>query len=68
MFVGIVFIGGLLVWLFGCSNIYVGLSGVIYGLWGYLICYGIMYCLFKVILISIVVVVLYSGLIWGVFL
>jgi membrane associated rhomboid family serine protease len=43
------------------------LSGVIYGLWGYLICYGIMHRSFKAILISIAVVILYSGLIWGVF-
>jgi len=67
VFTGTALLGGLLVWLFGRSNIHVGLSGVIYGLWGYLICYGIMHRSFKAILISIAVVVLYSGLIWGVF-
>ncbi|BDF93554.1 MULTISPECIES: rhomboid family intramembrane serine protease [unclassified Pseudoalteromonas] len=58
--------GGLLVWLFGRANIHVGLSGVLYGLWGFLICYGIMHRSFKAIAISVVVVFLYSGLIWGV--
>ena len=67
VFAGTALIGGLLVWLFGRSNIHVGLSGVIYGLWGYLISYGIMHRSFKAILISIAVVMLYSGLIWGVF-
>ncbi|CAM4317375.1 rhomboid family intramembrane serine protease [Pseudoalteromonas ostreae] len=59
-------VGGLLVWLFGRANIHVGLSGVLYGLWGFLICYGIMHRSFKAIAISVAVVFLYSGLIWGV--
>ncbi len=67
VFTCIALLGGLLVWLFGRNGIHVGLSGVIYGLWGYLICYGIMHRSFKAILISVAVVVLYSGLIWGVF-
>ncbi|KPH64669.1 protease [Pseudoalteromonas porphyrae] len=58
--------GGLLVWLFGRANIHVGLSGVLYGLWGFLISYGIMHRSFKAILISVCVVFLYSGFIWGV--
>ncbi|MDP2635291.1 MULTISPECIES: rhomboid family intramembrane serine protease [unclassified Pseudoalteromonas] len=58
--------GGLLVWLFGRGNIHVGLSGVLYGLWGFLICYGLMLRSFKAIVISVVVVFLYSGFIWGV--
>ena len=59
-------VGGLLVWLFGRANIHVGLSGVLYGLWGFLICYGIIHRSFKAIAISVVVLFLYSGLIWGV--
>jgi len=58
--------GGLLVWLFGRGNIHVGLSGVLYGLWGFLICYGFIHRSFKAIAISVVVVFLYSGFIWGV--
>lgn len=58
--------GGLLVWLFGRTNIHIGLSGVVYGLWGFLISYGIIHRSLKAIAISIIVIVLYSGLIWGV--
>lgn len=67
VFISTSVIGGLLVWLFGRSYIHVGLSGVIYGLWGYLICYGIIHRSAKAIVISIAVVLLYSGFIWGVF-
>lgn len=58
--------GGLLVWLLGRANIHVGLSGVVYGLWGFLISYGIIHRSLKAIAISIIVIVLYSGLVWGV--
>ncbi|WP_404340718.1 rhomboid family intramembrane serine protease [Pseudoalteromonas mariniglutinosa] len=66
IFIFTALVGGLLVWLFGRANIHVGLSGVIYGLWGFLICYGIMRRSFKAIVISVAVVFLYSGFIWGV--
>ena len=66
VFIFTAIVGGLLVWLFGRANIHIGLSGVLYGLWGFLICYGIMHRSFKAIAISIVVLFLYSGLIWGV--
>ncbi|KTF16254.1 rhomboid family intramembrane serine protease [Pseudoalteromonas sp. H105] len=66
IFIFTAFVGGLLVWLFGRANIHVGLSGVLYGLWGFLISYGIIHRSFKAIAISVVVVFLYSGFIWGV--
>ena len=59
-------VGGLLVWIFGRSNIHVGLSGVIYGLWGFILCYGVIRRSLKSIIIAVVVAVLYSGFIWGV--
>lgn len=58
--------GGLLVWAFGRSNIHVGLSGVIYGLWGFILCYGLVRRSVKSILIALFVALLYSGFIWGV--
>lgn len=59
--------GGFLVWLFGRSNIHIGLSGVVYGLWGFILCYGLIRRSFKSIMIAVIVAVLYSGFIWGVF-
>ena len=59
-------VGGLLVWMFARGNIHVGLSGVIYGLWGFILCYGIVRRPFKSIFIAVVVAFLYSGFIWGV--
>ncbi|QBJ62363.1 rhomboid family intramembrane serine protease [Pseudoalteromonas sp. DL-6] len=59
-------VGGLLVWMFARGNIHVGLSGVIYGLWGFILCYGIVRRSFKSIFIAVVVAFLYSGFIWGV--
>ncbi|MGO2011587.1 MAG: rhomboid family intramembrane serine protease [Pseudoalteromonas sp.] len=66
VFIFTALVGGLLVWLFGRANIHVGLSGVVYGLWGFLISYGIIHRSLKAIAISIIVIVLYSSLIWGV--
>jgi membrane associated rhomboid family serine protease len=66
VFIFTAFIGGALVWMFGRSNIHVGLSGVIYGLWGFILCYGLVRRSFKSIVIALVVAVLYSGFIWGV--
>ncbi|MBQ4833119.1 rhomboid family intramembrane serine protease [Pseudoalteromonas sp. MMG010] len=66
VFVFTALMGGLLVWLFGRSNIHVGLSGVIYGLWGFLLAYALIRRSLKSILIALLVVVFYSGFIWGV--
>jgi membrane associated rhomboid family serine protease len=66
VFIFTALVGGLLVWAFGRSNIHVGLSGVIYGLWGFILCYGLVRRSLKSIFIAIVVAVLYSGFIWGV--
>lgn len=67
VFIGTTLAGGLLVWLFGRSVLHVGLSGVIYGLWGYLIAYGLVLRSIKSLLISLFVLGLYSYLIWGIF-
>jgi len=61
------FFSGLLVWLFARGGtIHVGMSGVIYAMWGYLIVYGFKQRQFRDILISILVLFLYGGLIFGV--
>lgn len=63
----IVLLGGLLVWIFGRSSIHIGASGLIYGLASFLIVHGVLQRNFKSLLLSILVVGLYGGLIWGVF-
>ena len=58
---------GLLVWLFARSGtIHIGMSGVIYAMWGYLIVYGFKQRQFRDILISILVLFLYGGLVFGI--
>lgn len=58
---------GILVWLFARGNsVHVGMSGIIYAFWGYLIIYGIVRKKIMHIIISILTLFFYSGLIWGV--
>ena len=52
-------------WWHFASNM-LGLSGVIYGLWGFILCYGVIRRSFKSIVIAVVVALLYSGFVWGV--
>nr|WP_086938463.1 rhomboid family intramembrane serine protease [Thaumasiovibrio occultus] len=58
---------GLAVWLLARGNSYhVGLSGIIYALWGYLICYGFLRRSIKSLLISLAVLIFYGGMLFGV--
>ena len=58
---------GCLVWLFARGNsVHIGMSGVIYAFWGYLIVYGFVRKKFVHIVISIVILLLYGGLVFGV--
>lgn len=57
----------IMVWLFGRSNSsHIGASGVVYGLAFFLIFFGIFRRDFTSMLISIVVILLYGGVIYGV--
>jgi membrane associated rhomboid family serine protease len=58
---------GIFVWLFGRSFYHIGASGLIYGLAFFLISFGIFRKDFKSLFISIVVVALYGGIIYGIF-
>lgn len=62
----IVLIGGGLTWLFGAHGNHIGASGLIYGLAGFLIANGIVEKNMKSLTITIVIGVLYGGLIFGV--
>lgn len=58
-------ITGILVWLFGRSFYHIGASGLIYGLAFFLICFGLFRKDIRSLAISIVVVALYGGMIYG---
>jgi len=62
-----VLIGGSLVWIFGRASSHVGISGLIYSLAAFLILAGIIRKDIKLFLISLLIIFLYGGLIWGVF-
>lgn len=57
---------GVLVWIFGRQFYHIGASGLIYGLAAFLISFGFFRKDFVSLLISIVVVALYGGMIYGV--
>ena len=58
---------GVLVWLFARGNsIHIGMSGVIYAFWGYLIVYGFVRRKFLHIIISLITLLFYGGLVFGV--
>lgn len=63
----IMFISGLLVWLFGrAESLHVGASGWIFGLWAWLLVSGVLHRRIKSLVAGVVVFVLYSGMIWGI--
>jgi membrane associated rhomboid family serine protease len=59
---------GLLVWLFARGHtVHIGMSGVVYALWGYLLVYGIMRRQIIPLIISLLTLFFYGGLVFGVF-
>ncbi|WP_413111740.1 rhomboid family intramembrane serine protease [Thaumasiovibrio sp. DFM-14] len=58
---------GFAVWLFARAHYHIGLSGVIYSLWAYLLVYGVLRKSIKSAAIALVVVLIYGSFIWGVF-
>ncbi|UTV29983.1 rhomboid family intramembrane serine protease [Photobacterium atrarenae] len=56
---------GIGVWVFGRMHYHIGLSGIIYGLWTYLLIYAIMYRSLKSIAIALIVMFLYGSMVWG---
>lgn len=57
---------GILVWLFGRPSFHVGASGLIYALAFFLISFGLFRKDFRSLLISLVIIVFYGGLIYGI--
>lgn len=62
----IIFLTGILVWLFARPAMHVGASGVIYGYFGFLLLAGFLSGKFKLIIISLLIGFFYGGLVFGV--
>lgn len=58
---------GILTWIIGRGAWHIGASGVIYALASFLVFGGIASRNWRLILLSIIVAFMYSGLVWGVF-
>lgn len=65
VFVNCYILTGILVWMFGRPFYHIGASGLIYGLAFFLISFGLFRKDFRSLAISIVVVILYGGLVYG---
>jgi len=63
----IILIGGLGVWIFGRPASHIGASGLVFGYFGFLVARGWYIRDFGSISISIVTIILYGGMIFGVF-
>jgi len=63
----IVLIGGSLTWLFARTANHIGASGLIFGMWGYLLLSGWFSKKIKYIIVSLIIMALYSGMIFGLF-
>ncbi len=68
LFIFFVISSGLLVWLFARGHsLHIGMSGVIYALWGYLLVYGFVRRQMIPFFISLFMLFFYGGLVLGVF-
>jgi membrane associated rhomboid family serine protease len=56
---------GLLVWMLGRPAMHIGASGLVYGWFGYLLLWGLLSRHIKDLLISLVLMLVYSGWLWG---
>jgi membrane associated rhomboid family serine protease len=61
----IVFLGGFGVWVFGAPVYHIGASGVVFGLFGYLLASGLFHKDLRAIFVSALVFFLYGGLVYS---
>jgi membrane associated rhomboid family serine protease len=59
------FLTNVLVWLLARPSVHVGASGMVYGIASFLIFYGVFSRDMKSIMISVIIILLYGGLVWG---
>jgi len=62
----VIILGGILTWLFARPSYHVGLSGVIFGYWGFITINGIIDRTIKSIFISIIAILFYGSMVFGV--
>ncbi|NJM68453.1 MAG: rhomboid family intramembrane serine protease [Acaryochloris sp. RU_4_1] len=63
----VILLGGFGTWLFAGSNtVHVGASGLVFGYLGYLLCRGYFERSWSAITLSVLVVMAYGGMLWGV--
>jgi len=60
-------LSGLFVWIAGREALHIGASGIIYGLAAFLFMSGILSYNVRLLTISMIVALLYGGLLWGIF-
>ncbi len=61
------FIPNLLVWLFARQAYHIGSSGIVYGLGSFLFFSGVIRRDTRAVVVSLLVVFIYGGLVWGIF-
>ncbi len=61
------FVTNILVWIFARPSMHIGASGIVYGIACFLIFFGFFRKDFKSLLISVVVIFLYGGMVYGIF-
>ena len=59
--------GGWGVWLFGRQAVHIGASGLVFGYFGYIIARGVYDRGWAALVVALAVLLLYGGMIWGVF-
>lgn len=62
----IALVGGMATWLFAQYAIHIGASGLIFGYFGYLLARGLVEKTLTSLIITCVVIIMYSSLLWGV--
>jgi len=65
VFVSCYFITNILVWIIGRKSLHIGASGLVYGIASFLIFYGFFKKDLKSLIISIIILFLYSGMVYG---
>jgi len=61
------FFTNILVWIFARPSLHIGASGLVYGIAAFLIFFGLFRKDLKSIVISIIILLLYGGLVYGIF-